>query len=237
LKVLGGKMDNWIVCGWYTPDYEHWFKRLEQSLIEHQAPYDFQSVPKIAGGWERNTCRKAGFVLDALDRHPGKIVIFLDVDCVVTGDLGALANLPCDIALNFSVLRKKRRINLVPLTGHMVIHPTVKARALIEAWKESSRDSEFGLQDQETLALAMGAEDGVDGAHIMRLTGNGLIAHDSASAASGVNKINGRQRFKHRIKAAFNPIMAWLVGPDEEEYYENIREQLRKDLTAKRLAE
>ena len=199
-------MSDWIACGWYTPDYKHWFNKLEWSLIDHGSPYDFRAVPKLDGGWERNTCRKAGFVLDALDRHPGKTIIFLDVDCIVTGDLGALASLPCDIALNFAVLQKKRRINLVPLTGHMVINPTAKARALMDIWEKISRDSEFGLQDQETLALAMGEEDGVDGAHIMRITAKGIIVHDSASAASGIRKVNGRQRFKHKIMSALSSI-------------------------------
>ena len=228
-------MSDWIVCGWYTPDYEHWFRRLEGTLIKHGAPYDFRAVPKIDGGWERNTCRKAGFALDALDHHPGKTVIFLDVDCVVNGDLETLAAMPCDVALNFAVLRKKRRINLVPLTGHMIINPTPKARALIEAW---AAVSEFGLQDQETLALAMGKEDGVDGVHIARIIAGGIVDHDSASAASGVQKINGRQRFKYKIMSALNSIVGWIVGPDEgeeEEYYKKIREQLRIDLTEKRL--
>lgn len=193
---------SWIVCGWYTPDYEHWFRKLELSLIEHGAPYDFQAVPKIAGGWERNTCRKAGFVLDALDRHPGKTVIFLDVDCVVTGSLGPLADLPCDIALNFAVLRKKRRINLVPLTGHIVINQTPKARALMEAWARASDDPEFGLQDQETLTLAMGEVDGAEGARIMRTSAAGIIAHENASATA--HKVNGRQRIKRKVLSVLN---------------------------------
>jgi len=191
-------MNNWIACGWYTPDYEHWFRNLERSLIEHSVPYhDFRSVPKIEGGWERNTCRKASFVLDALDRHPGKTVIFMDVDCVVTGDLGSLVNPTYDIALNFGVLRKKRRINLVPLTGHMVINPTSQARTLIEAWANVSNDAEFGLQDQETLTLAIGKVGGVEGVRLVRVEATGIICHSHASAE--VRKVNGRTRLKNRI--------------------------------------
>lgn len=195
-------MGDWIACGWYTPDYRHWFEKLERSLVEHGAPYDFRAVPKIEGGWERNTCRKAGFVLDAMARHPGRTVIFLDVDCVVIGDLGALAALPCDIALNFAVLRKKRRINLVPLTGHMVIKPTPKARDLMEAWARMSDGSEFGLQDQETLTLAIGEVGGVDGVRIARTEATGLVRHSHASADT--RKVNGHRRFKHKLLSALN---------------------------------
>jgi len=193
-------VNDWIACGWYTPDYDHWFKRLEQSLIEHKAPYDFRAVSKLNGGWERNTCRKAGFVIDALDRNPGKTVIFLDVDCVVTGDLGSLASLPCDVGLNFAVLRKKNRVNLVPLTGHLVVKPTLKARALVGAWRRVSDSSEFGLQDQETLTLAMGEVDGVEGARILRISATDVIRHSNASAT--VQKVNGHQRFKNRVMSA-----------------------------------
>jgi hypothetical protein len=112
----------WLV----HPDYEAWFKKLEPTLIEHEAPYDFKAVPKIEGGWERNTCRKAGFVLDFMERHPGKTIILLDVDCMVTGELNKLTELSCDVALDFHIQRKRRRINLVPATGHMIIQPTRK---------------------------------------------------------------------------------------------------------------
>lgn len=189
---------NWIACGWYTPDYKDWFLDLEVSLITHGAPYDFQAVSKVEGGWERNTCRKAGFVLDALDRYPSKTVIFLDVDCVVTGDLGALVGLLCDVALDFHINRKRRRINLIPATGHMILNPTTKMRDLIEAWARVSENPEFGLNDQETLTLAM---DKVEGLCLMNIgkTARGAILHSSASATSGVRKVNGRNRFKRAL--------------------------------------
>jgi len=68
----GEHAPGWIVFGWYTPDYAHWFAGLEKSLIAHGAPYDFWSVPKLAGGWERNTRRKAEFALAALALHPAQ---------------------------------------------------------------------------------------------------------------------------------------------------------------------
>jgi len=196
-------MNSWIACGWYTPDYERWFNKLEQSLIEHRAPYDFRAVPKIDGGWERNTCRKAGFVLDALVRYPGKTVIFMDVDCVVTGNLGTLVNLPCDVALDFHFGRKRGRVSLVLATGHMVLNPTSKMRELMMAWAKTSKNPEFGLNDQETLTLAIGEVEDVCITRIGK-TAHGTILHDCASKTHGVQKVNGHQRFKNRILSAFD---------------------------------
>jgi len=200
---------DYIVCGWYTPDYKHWFDKLELSLIEHNAPYDFLAVPKIEGGWERNTCRKAGFALQFMDRHPGKTIILLDVDCVVTGNLSKLTDLPCDIALDFHIQRKRRRINLVPATGHVILQPTRKTRELMEAWARISAKDEFGLNDQETLTFALGD---VHDLQLLRLdkTARGTVLHSSAALTSGIRKVNGRDRFWNKVKETLYPLYsAW----------------------------
>ena len=183
---------DWIVCGWYTPDYEPWFEKLEQSLIEHGAPYSFRAAPKIAGGWARNTCRKAAFALEAIKRYPAKTVIFLDTDCTVTGDLGKLAALTCDVACRCDMSPRhswkgKLRMQMLPLTGHLVLKPTAKTRQLIEAWAQISAAPPSGANDQETFMLAMGKVDDLNLLHIGKSAG-GMIVHDCASAAAGVHK-------------------------------------------------
>lgn len=191
----------YIAAGWFTPDYESWFKRLEQSLIEHGEPYDFRPVPKLPGGWERNTCRKPGFILEAMRRHPGKVIIFLDVDCVVTGSLAPLAKLPCDVALYLHSSQKKRRLTAVALTGHMALQPTAKTRELVEAWAEISAEPPFGANDQDTFLLAINR---VDGFSLMNVgaSAGGLVLHDRASSAH--RKVGGRQRLLHSL-SGLNP--------------------------------
>lgn len=193
----------YIACGWYTPDYAHWFKKLEKILIMHGTPYDFRAAPKLPGGWERNTCRKAGYILDALDRYPDKTVIFLDVDCVITSDLDSLVGLSCDVALAFDVARHKRRVNFIPATGHLILNPTPKTRELMEVWLKISENPGFGVHDQETITLALGE---VENLRLMNIgkTAGGVILHDSASKAACVQKVTGRQRFKHKLLSAFS---------------------------------
>jgi hypothetical protein len=169
--------------------------------MEHNTPYFFRVVPKLSGGWERNTCRKAGFVLDAMEQFPNRTLILLDVDCVVTGDLGKLVGLPCDVALDAITTQKKRRINTVVQTGHMVLNPTPKTQEWMQAWFKTSRNPDFGFNDQDTLALAL---NGITEISIMPIgnTAKGTVKHDCASRAHGVRKVNGRDRFKNRVLSA-----------------------------------
>jgi hypothetical protein len=202
----GEHAPGWIVFGWYTPDYAHWFAGLEKSLIAHGAPYDFWSVPKLAGGWERNTRRKAEFALAALALHPGKTVILLDVDCIVTGALGVLASLNCDIGVNFHIWRKRGKTVIVPATGHMVLNPTRDTRDLIAAWVEACKDPGYGVDDQDALAIALEHADGIRVAHLGKDAG-GLIKH--ARGRPLHLRINGRGRIRHWAACALHAALSF----------------------------
>jgi hypothetical protein len=67
----------YIFAGWFTPDYETWFRGLEASLIAAGVPCDFQAAPKEPGAWERNTRRKHGFIPDTMNRYSGRIIIWI----------------------------------------------------------------------------------------------------------------------------------------------------------------
>lgn len=129
-------MREWIVCGWYTPDYEKWAAGLAASLDEIAAPHDIVCVPKAAGGWEVNTCQKPAQLLAAMDRHHGKVIIFVDADAVARGDLSPLARLDGDIA--FCPWKKFRQGQtwMQPQSGTIVANPTPNARRFVKnGWK------------------------------------------------------------------------------------------------------
>lgn len=84
---------DWIVAGWYTADYRDWWLQLRSQLIAIGAPHDFVLRAKQDPSWEANTMRKPAEILAAIDRHPGKTIIFLDVDCAIPGGYGGLAEL------------------------------------------------------------------------------------------------------------------------------------------------
>jgi len=156
--------ESWIVCGWYTPDYRLWWQQLRWQLEALAVPHDFVERPKGPGGWEANTLRKPAEVLAAIDRHPGKTIIFLDVDCSVSGKAGLarLAQITGDVA--FYVRTKWRRSGghrLGPRSGTLVLRPTPAARAFVTAWLAESRQAPRWAVDQTALAVALGRCPGV----------------------------------------------------------------------------
>ena len=153
--------EGWLVCGWFTPDYRPWAEKLIASLNTVGAPYDIVETQKLVGGWEANTMAKAEQILAAMDRHPGKVIVFLDVDCEVRGDLSPLAQLRGDVAFLLPVKKKARGARLKPLSGTMVVRPTPQARWFVEAWASASAKSHWGAIDQHTLAVAMSSAPGV----------------------------------------------------------------------------
>ena len=153
---------NWIVCGFYTPDYEQWASRLRASLFAHGASHDLVPRAKLPGGWEANTMAKPLAVREAMSRHPDKVVIFLDVDCQVLGDLAPLARLTADVAFYVRARRRKGGGTRFGVrSGTLVLRPTDAARRFVDAWVILSEAANYGDVDQTTLMLAIGAAPGV----------------------------------------------------------------------------
>jgi hypothetical protein len=144
---------NYVVCGWYTPDYRRWWDALRPTLEAWGAPHDFVEVPKAPGGWEANTMAKPHHLLAALDRHPDKVVIFVDVDCTVHGALEPLARIRGDVAFYIRTKRKRGAKWGSIRSGTLVLRPTPAARDFVETWIRQR--AEFGDVDQNTLMLAV----------------------------------------------------------------------------------
>jgi hypothetical protein len=186
----------YIVSGWYTPDYERWFRRSEASLIEHGAPFDFLAVPKAPGGWEANTRLKPRLILDAMHRQRGKSIAWIDVDALCVGDVSQLVGLPCDVAIRLDGWRTRHRVSLMARAGTIVFNPTENARRLAEACAAGADCARYGDHDEIGLTLAVGT---VEGLVLMRLGELGLkvIQHDNASADH--KKIKRWDRRRHWV--------------------------------------
>lgn len=78
---------------------------------------------------------QAGASMDAMDRHPDKVIVLLDVDCRVLGDLSPLAEIGGDVG--FHIRTKYRRsggMRFGARSGTVVVRPTAGARAYVQAW-------------------------------------------------------------------------------------------------------
>jgi hypothetical protein len=148
---------SYIVCGWYTSDYRHWLDTLIPSLEAHDAPHDFVHVPKVDGGWEVNTMQKAVQVQEAMNRHPGKTIIFLDVDCQVLAPLDDLAAISGDVGVYLRTrFRSTGAAKSGWRSGTMVFKPNALARLFVHAWIEETRNAKRYAVDQDSLAVAVG---------------------------------------------------------------------------------
>lgn len=150
---------DFIICGWYTPDYTPWANNLIQNLDDLGLPHDIIAVPALSGGWEKITMGKAAHVLAAIDRNPGKTIIFLDVDCeVIRADkVRELVQVDGDVAFYLKTrFRRAGGIKWETRSGTLVVQPTQEARKFVEVWRDISAMAPIYSIDQDSLAVAMG---------------------------------------------------------------------------------
>ena len=162
--IKGGTPSDWIVSGWFTEDdkYRPLAEQLAVSLDNVGAPYDLVATPTLSGGWEANTMAKPAQVLAAMDRHPGKTIIFLDVDCRVVGDLAPLVNsVTSDIAIRFRAKARANRMWMTPRSSTMVFRPTAAARRFVDAWHDAGKEADLGTIDQTTFVTTLCRSPGV----------------------------------------------------------------------------
>jgi hypothetical protein len=81
---------DFVVVGWFTPDYRPLAERLASDLGHHDTPYHFYSVPALDGSLRQITRLKPKVALVAHDEYPGKAILMLDADCLVNGDVRPL---------------------------------------------------------------------------------------------------------------------------------------------------
>jgi hypothetical protein len=190
--LRGGTPGEWLVCGWFTEDdmYRPLACKLAESLDRIGAPYDLVAAPRLVGGWEANVRAKATQALAAMDRHPNKIIILMDIDFEAKDDLTYLANAPGDIALRISARRRRKGPARIYLSSRVIVmKPTTGARRFIERWKELSSKPNVGDTDEAYLGLAAGS---IDGCMISNLDKERLylaLAHSEASAAARMNDL------------------------------------------------
>jgi hypothetical protein len=207
-----------IVCGWCTPDYRCWACKLVTSLDDRGIPHDIVEVPKLPGSWEANTMAKPAHLLDAMDRHPDKVTVFLDVDCQVLGDLSPLAKIGGDVAFYLRTKCRSGGARFGFRSGTVVVRPTPGARAYVHAWLDAAAEAPWGDVDQAAQMFAMGRAPGTSftmlGVEYCATAGDcvpePVILHDSASR--GVRKIKPWQRRLRRLWRVLFAVFHTILG-------------------------
>ncbi len=151
---------DWIVTGWYTPDYRKMASSFARSLDAVQAPYHIYPRDKSAVGWDPR--QKASVVLQAMKEYPGRTIILMDVDCLVQGSIDPLLDTlrdspAADVALSVKARQKTRRKHgqqpLVFMISSRVVmfRPTTMAHRFALEWDKLCRSTDM-IDDETALA-------------------------------------------------------------------------------------
>jgi hypothetical protein len=193
--LKGGNATDWVVCGWFTEDpvYRPLAEQLAASLDAVGAPYDLVSVRKLPGSWETNTLAKAGQALAAVNRHPDKTVVFMDIDYTARGDISWLADSPGDVAMQMVARRRKNgSARLAPSAQVMVFKPNYAARRFIEAWIDLGREPNPGDTSEAFLTLACAVPDvsisSIDSARVASVLHHSWASRRNRPRMSGLRR-------------------------------------------------
>ncbi len=193
---------DFIICGWYTPDYAPWANNLIQNLDDLELPHDFIAVPSLSGGWEKITMGKAAHVLAAIDRNPGKTIIFLDVDCeVIRADkVRELVQVDGDVAFYLKTrFRRAGGSNGKPGRARSSFN-RLRGAEFVDVWRDISALAPIYSIDQDSLAVAMGRVPGCV-FHILDLR-HCAMAYDKVTDARIFQLVQSHSRYRKRANGS-----------------------------------
>ena len=106
---------------------------------------------------ETNTMAKARHILAAMDRLPTEMIVWLDVDCILHGDLSPLTDIRGDVAfrMHSKFRRHHKGARFRAQSGTIALPPTPEARQFVESWREASERASYGEIDQSSPVVAM----------------------------------------------------------------------------------
>lgn len=154
--LKSGTIGDWVVCGWFTPDYRTLAEKLAANLARYDAAFHLWAKQKVSPEW--NALAKPSVVLQAMDTYPGKTVILMDVDCVVCSDISPIAAFAGDVSLTIKartvrLLRGfQKRITFKTSSRVVVFHATDGARGFVTDWERLCKTSTRGDADEANMA-------------------------------------------------------------------------------------
>jgi hypothetical protein len=147
----------WLVIGWFTPDYRPLAEKLANNLDFHGAPYRLFAREKAEHGWDPR--QKPSVVMHAMQRHPGKTLVLMDVDCIVAGNIEPVMNIEGDVGLSVKARQKHRKrggqqpIVLMISSRVVVFRPTPKAWEFVVEWERLCQETR-AIDDETALGWA-----------------------------------------------------------------------------------
>ena len=187
---LAAQVGDWLVTGWFTPDYRPLAEAFGANLAEHGAPSHLFASRRSEAGTHRLS---RPWCWRRWTAYPGKTLVLMDVDCIVRGDIEPVTQIRGDVGVTVIArnTRKGRRWShslLVEASSRVVVfRPTVGARAFAQAWADEIERSAI-RHDENSMAWAFLSSpsvdfDYIDQAYSGREAGtvpDAVIVHNSA---------------------------------------------------------
>jgi hypothetical protein len=216
--------NDYIVTGFFTPDYFPLAFALSQNLKEFGISHHLYKREKAEGAWGHQTLQKPSVLKAARKDYPDASLILMDVDCRVRGDISAITQCVGDLALPFGRKPMKNGTALKPGTRVMLVKPTKAADLALDLWEEKCRLDIQPVENDE-IRLQMAIEEGAgrfsistlprifQGYEIRKAQPNDLIIHDSARDEARI--LGGlRKDLKFWFRNARNTVSQALTGKD-----------------------
>jgi hypothetical protein len=126
-----------IVTGFFTPDYAMLASAFSKNLAQHRISHHLYARAKIAGGWESQTLQKASTLAAAIRDYPSSLLILLDVDCRIRGDISELSATSGDVTLRLKRKATKQGVALMPCSRVIAVKPTLGGASFVSAWQNA----------------------------------------------------------------------------------------------------
>jgi hypothetical protein len=137
---------NLIVIGFFTPDYAEAASTFAANLIEHRVSHHLYACAKVEGGWRAQIFQKPAMLAVARRDYPDAVLVFMDVDCSVRGDISKIVETRGDVALRVKGRAVGRGYALKFSSRVIVVMPTPGGSAFVDAWNSECRDHEMGTE-------------------------------------------------------------------------------------------
>ena len=140
-------LNDLIVVGYYTKNtpYEEEAKKLINSLDKLTLSYDIQCVDNL-GSWQANTRFKANFMLEMLNKHEKKRLLYVDCDAVIHKLPILFENYHCDIAVRWEDFAWRKN---ECLSGTIYMENNERTRELCNRWANLNENESPTTQNLE----------------------------------------------------------------------------------------
>lgn len=175
---------NFIVIGFFTPNYEPAASAFSKNLAEQRISHHLYARPLLGDSWYSQTRQKPTVLARARRDYPDLPLIFMDVDCTVRGDISGILQSPGDLAMRIkgTALGTTRRA-LKPTTRVLLLRPTPGAAAFVAAWEAGCEHAGGGDSAEAILIEVMGDTPELYAIGTLPLRYAGIELHDAPTDA------------------------------------------------------